>query len=118
MSEKLSEKIPLESQFNIKKTGGAAQAIDSELQKYYDFSKPLLYAQINEFKPTIIIFCGTYKFFKNDLNLGKLESFGSCEAIIKQGRIYISAYHPMYTIKEEDYFNDIINAVRHKDWLL
>lgn len=99
---------------NIKKTGGGAVANKSELQRYYYFSKQLLLDQINAFHPSIVIFGGTYKFFENDLNLGKLKSFGSCKSISKDGRIYISAYHPMYTIKEEDYFNDILKAVKYK----
>ena len=96
---------------NVKKTGGGAVANDSELYEYYNTSKDLLFEQINEYSPDIIIFGGTYKFFKDDLNLGDLKSYGSCDAISKDGRLYIDAYHPMYTIEEETYFNDILKAV-------
>ncbi len=97
---------------NIKKTGGGAVAINNEIQEYYNYSKNLLFNQIKEFKPNIIIFGGTYKFFHEDLQLVNLEDFGSCSAAFHNNILYIKAYHPMYTIKEEIYFNDIINAVR------
>jgi len=96
---------------NIKKIGGGSVANKNEIQEHYNFSKELLFEQINEFKPTIIIFGGTFKFFEKDLNLGKLKSFGSCNSKTKDGRTYVSAYHPMYTINEEIYFNDIKNAI-------
>ena len=62
---------------------------------------------------SIIIFGGTYKFFQEDLGLGTLEDFGSCSAIFKNDTLFIKAHHPMYTIKEEIYFNDILKAVYH-----
>lgn len=65
----------------------------------------LLFEQIKEFKPKIIIFGGTYKFFQED--------FGSCSAISQNDTLYIKAHHPMYTIKEEIYFNDILRAVSY-----
>lgn len=98
---------------NIKKTGGGPVANENDIREYYNYSKNLLFEQIKEFKPNIIIFGGTYKFFQEDLNLGALENFGSCSAIFKNDTLYIKAYHPMYTIKEEIYFNDILKAVNH-----
>jgi hypothetical protein len=98
---------------NIKKTGGRSVANENEIKEYYNFSKNLLFEQIQEFKPDIIIFGGTYIFFKEDLKLGKLENFGSCEAVKQNDRLYINAYHPMFTIEEETYFNDILKAVNH-----
>jgi len=95
---------------NVKKTGGGAKANPNEISDYYKFSKTLLFNQIEEFKPNIIIFGGTYKFFKNDLNL-KFNDFGSCKSALEKGTLYIDAYHPMYTIKEETYFNDILETV-------
>ena len=37
---------------NLKKTGGGASANDKELREYYDYSKNLLHAHINEFLST------------------------------------------------------------------
>lgn len=97
---------------NIKKTGGGSNSLDNELKEYYDFSKEILFQQIEEFSPDIIIFGGTFKFFSEDLNLGKLVDFGSCYAIKKNNRIYIDSKHPAYfSLKEEKYFNDILKAV-------
>jgi hypothetical protein len=96
---------------NIKKTGGGAVAISNEIQEYYNYSKNLLFNQIRELKPNIIIFGGTYKFFHADLELENFDDFGSCTALFQNNTLYINAYHPMYTIKEEIYFNDIIKAV-------
>jgi len=98
---------------NIKKTGGGSVTNENEIWKYYNYSKSLLFGQIKEFKPNVIIFGGTYKFFQEDLKLGVLEGFGSCSAIFKNDTLYIKAYHPMYPIKEEIYFNDILKAVNH-----
>mgnify|MGYP005850322515 CR=1 FL=1 len=97
---------------NIKKVGGGSVANKNELSKYYDYSKHLLFEQINEYNPNIIIFGGTYNFFHKDLKL-EFDKFGSCEATMVDNTIYIDAYHPQYTIKEEIYFNDILKAVRH-----
>jgi hypothetical protein len=98
---------------NIKKAGGGPVANANDIQEYYNYSKNLLFEQIKEFKPSIIIFGGTYKFFQEDLELSTLEDFGSCSAIFKNETLYIKAHHPMYTIKEEIYFNDILKAVNH-----
>lgn len=98
---------------NIKKTGGGSVANANDIQEYYNYSKKLLFEQIEEFNPSIIIFGGTYKFFQDDLKLDNLEDFGSCSATFKNNILYIKAHHPMYTIKEEIYFNDILKAVNH-----
>ena len=97
---------------NIKKTGGTSRTDANMLQEYYNKNKDLLFEQIKEFKPDILIFGGTFKYFKEDLNIFQMNTYGSCKATNKDNQIYIAAYHPQYTIKEEIYFNDIINAVK------
>ncbi len=98
---------------NVKKTGGGSQSIKNELQDYYNFSKDLLFNQINEFNPDVIIFGNTYFFFKNDLGLNEMVSFGTCEAIKDAKRIYINANHPNARISQEKYFNDVLEAYNH-----
>lgn len=98
---------------NIKKTGGGARVIEQELWDHYEFSKDLIFEQINSFEPQIIIFGGTYKYFNEDLSIKDFTSFGSCDAAMKEGVIYIHAYHPSYTISEESYVGDILKAVKH-----
>lgn len=98
---------------NVKKTGGVSRTDTNVLKKYYNQNRDLLLAQIKEFKPDILIFGGTYFLFKDDLGLPEANSYGSCDAINKNGQVYINAYHPQYfKISDEDYFNDIINAVK------
>lgn len=98
---------------NIKKTGGGAHAIENEIKEYYEFSKQLLFDQINEFDSDIVIFGGTYKYFKIDLKLDQLIDFGTCKAINRKGKIFIDAKHPNARISEEVYFNDILKAVKY-----
>src|SRR5690606_4902086 len=99
---------------NIKKTGGGSKASELEIQEYYDYSKGLLFDQILGFNANIIIFGGTFKYFRHDLNLNKWQNFKSCNASIKEGCLYIDAYHPgWWKISEEVYFTDILNAVHH-----
>jgi hypothetical protein len=98
---------------NINKTiSGGATAKKVEIKKYYNEFKEILLEQIKEFNSDVVIFGGTYQFFKDDLEVNEMQSFGSCKASLGNGskRIFIDAYHPAYTIKEETYFNDILEA--------
>ena len=97
---------------NVKKTGGSSRTDSNMLREHYNKNKTLLFEQIKEFKPDILIFGGTFKYFKEDLDVSQMNNYGSCKATNINGQIYIDAYHPQYTIKEETYFNDIINAVK------
>lgn len=98
---------------NVKKTGGTSQSIENELQDHYNKTKELLFNQINEFNPDVIIFGNTFRFFENDLDLNEMDSFGTCKATKDAKRIYINAYHPNARISQEDYFNDILKAYNH-----
>lgn len=111
---KVIDELKKVAYINIKKTGGGVVANDRELKEYYEYSKPILFQQIEKFNPDIIIFGGTFKFFQNDLDLGILKDFGTCKAVKHNSRIYIDSKHPAYfKIKEEDYFTDILMAVNH-----
>lgn len=99
---------------NIRKTsGGNSKSLEKNLKSHYQKSKHILLAQIKEFKPEIIIFGGTFKFFKNDVQLKhQMKSYGSCNALKEDGVVYIDAYHPQYfVIKSEQYFIDIKRAL-------
>lgn len=98
---------------NIKKVGGGASANPIEIGEYYSKSKTLLFNQIDEFNPDVIIFGGTFKYFKDDMKVHSMMEFGSCHASLSEKRILIDAYHPAYyKIKEETYFNYILRAYR------
>lgn len=100
---------------NINKTiSGGASAYAVDISKYYQEFKGILLEQIKEFNSDVVIFGGTYHFFKEDLQLREMQSFGSCNAYLEASskRIFIDAYHPALTIKEETYFNDILAAYR------
>lgn len=95
---------------NIKKVSGGSEAVGSELHEHYQHTKELLFNQIEEFNPDVIIFGGTFHFFENDLDLNQLNIFGTCNATAKSDRIYINAYHPNARIKGQQYFEGILRA--------
>lgn len=98
---------------NVKKTGGVSSTPVAVLKKHYTQNQALLRKQIDAFKPDILIFGGTFHLFKDDLKLPEVNKYASCNAISKDGQIYIDAYHPQYfAISDEKYFNDIVNAVK------
>jgi hypothetical protein len=75
----------------------------------------LLKKQIELLNPNVFIFGNTIGLYKSilNLNLGKLQNFGSCEYIILEDKLFISAYHPSQRkITRETYVNDIVNCVK------
>ena len=71
----------------------------SSLQKAYNKNKDILFQQINDINPSIIIYGGTYHLFAKDI-----------EVNIKNKLIkHIDAYHPAQTnLTHEKYCNQII----------
>ncbi|WP_197275397.1 hypothetical protein [Nonlabens sp. YIK11] len=95
---------------NVKKVGGGSRSKENEIYNHYQKYKAILFEQIDEFNPDVIIFGNTYRYFKEDLGLNQMNIFGSCHATVKDNRIYLSAYHPNARIKEKVYFDDIMTA--------
>ncbi len=74
----------------------------------------LIHRQIELLEPNVFIFGNTVSLYKEMLNLN--EEFiinGSCSYLVKDGKLYIDAYHPAQKLHGgETYVNDIINTVR------
>ncbi|MBU3658945.1 MAG: hypothetical protein FGM14_03675 [Flavobacteriales bacterium] len=74
----------------------------------------LLKKQIDLLNPSVFIFGNTIGLYKKifDLDFSKFQTHGSSKFIEKDGRLYISAYHPSQRIVTRDaYINDIIEIV-------
>lgn len=87
---------------NVKKTAGSSIIHYSSLENAYKQNKDLLFEQINEINPDIIIYGGTFNLFKDDK-----------ETMINNKNIkHISAYHPSQrSITHELYYNDVYNQI-------
>jgi hypothetical protein len=95
------------------KTGSETK--DKDLWKHYEHWKPILNWQLSKYNPDIIIFGNTDKYFWDDLGLddGDCKKNKNGNYVLKDGKIYITVWHPSQTkIKHEAYFNGIINAVK------
>jgi len=94
------------SVINMSKMPGPKMTINSELQQKFLFWKDVVLEQINSYNPNIIIFGGTYEFFKDILELGSpikekylLNIIHNAKfrvsAYKKDDTIYIDTYHPL-----------------------
>lgn len=87
---------------NVKKTAGSSSIHFSSLEKAYKENKEMLYKQINEINPDIIIYGGTYYLFENDNNY----------MLINKDIKHISAYHPSQrSITHEKYFDEVYEQI-------
>ena len=105
---------------NVKKIPGGNVANEKLISQAYIENKELLLKQIKVYNPDIIIAGNTLHYFFNDLPIpfdDKISN-GKTAYYPSSDKLYINAYHPAVrenTIKEKDYCNDIIIAV--KDWV-
>lgn len=93
------------------KNHSATNDRDLELsnKKYSD----LLEAQLDFINPNVIIFGNTFKYYKALLKIEESEIVkGNVWHVSKEGKLYISAYHPAQTqTSKKDYVNDIVSVV-------
>lgn len=109
---------------NIKKTGGTDKSDDKEIQKSYELNEGLLLKQIEEYKPHILIFGNTLKYFnteklkgigwdlskKNKQILDK-KTHNTHFYPLSKKKLCINAYHPSYwSVTRDVYCSEIINA--------
>lgn len=92
---------------NMSKMPGPIKTINSELQKKFLFWKDVVIEQIHSYNPNIIIFGGTFEFFKEEeKNLGLKSNQSPCfeeyesnkhKSIIYKTKnaILIDTFHPM-----------------------
>lgn len=78
--------------------------------EFYKKSKHLIVQILEALEPNVVIFGETYPFFESELRLNQMNSFGTCYATAKSGRIYINADHPNARMSGEDYFEDILKG--------
>jgi hypothetical protein len=78
--------------------------------EFYKKLKHLIVQIIEALEPDVLIFGDTYPFFESELRLNQMNSFGTCHATAKSGRIYINADHPNARMSGEDYFKDILKG--------
>lgn len=111
---------------NIKKTGGTSVSDYKEIKKAYQENKELLYWQIKECNPSIIIFGNTLSYFefeelkKIGWDLTNAESgyadtktHNTSWYKVSGNKLVIHAYHPAYwTINQKVYCNEILNCVK------
>jgi hypothetical protein len=104
---------------NVKKLPGQKTSPWNIIEKAYQRYKEILLKQIKCYNPDIIIFGLTLSHFFTDLGLKREEMKvnGSVNYIINDNKIFIEAYHPSQPanktkVSQEQYCNDIINAVK------
>jgi hypothetical protein len=106
---KISEDPPMKdvmsqiAYINLNKMPANKTSSDDLLEESYKHWKPILMAQIELYKPQVIIFGNTFKFFKDDLLEGEdikpqLDNVGkNTQLYIKNGIKLVDAYHPAAT---------------------
>ncbi|OHX64320.1 hypothetical protein [Flammeovirga pacifica] len=101
---------------NIRKLPGESSSDERVISTAYAKHKDLLLHQIDTYQPDIIIGGNTLCHFYNDLKLDEIPPVKMGERIYypTKEKIFIDAYHPSYVMKEEEYVDNIILAV--KDW--
>lgn len=107
---------------NISKMPGFTNSNDADIQRYYDLWRPILLEQIQLYRPQVIIFGNTFKYFKQDLIGNGAQPFLSLTK--EDGGIYqnnyrmgdailIDAYHPnQKMVTREKYVEGIIEACK------
>lgn len=101
---------------NINKFPGNTTTPWNKLYSYYDYWRPVLLFQLLVYKPQIVIFGNVMDLFATDLNLTDIMQYDKEKNLgfaIKDGSLYINAYHPAQKIiKKDAYIDDIIQLVR------
>ena len=113
---------------NVNKMPARKTSKDREVQENFYFWKDIIGEQIKLYKPEIIIFCGTYKYFKKNFKQlfgtnsptdDKMLHNGSSSIVNgyfvdSENRLFINAVHPGNGyIKGGDnaYFTDVISPI-------
>lgn len=87
---------------NVKKTAGGSTIHYSSLERAYEENKKMLFEQINEINPDIIIYGGTHYLFEVDN-----------ETFLKNRKVkHISAYHPAQrSMSHEAYYDEVYKQI-------
>ncbi|GHV66678.1 hypothetical protein FACS1894199_10610 [Bacteroidia bacterium] len=99
---------------NVSKMPGASRS--ANLSPKYEIWKPVLLQQIQEYNPQILIFGYTFSLYQADLGINdnEIKHYGeSVDYVVKEGKIYVNAYHPAQRkINREQYVQEIIDVIR------
>lgn len=100
---------------NVKKIPGGKRTYDFNIIKdAYNRHKDILHEQIKLYNPDIIIGGATMDLFFHDLGISSedIKSNNSVRYAVKDGKIYLAAYHPAQTtVKRHIYVDDIISVI-------
>ncbi|AWM32108.1 hypothetical protein DDQ68_04435 [Hymenobacter nivis] len=89
----------------------------SHIADSYNKHKDLLHEQINLLSPDIFVFANTFWLYQRALGLEGVEPQrkASIAYYMKDGKLYIDAYHPAQTkVKRQVYVDDIVEAA--EEW--
>jgi hypothetical protein len=102
---------------NISKMPALTRSSDPDIANKYQYWKPILHWQLKVYDPQILIFGNTFQHFFKDLfpENTKVTNGDCVDHIVKDKKLYISAYHPAQTtISRERYVQEIIDI--SKEW--
>jgi hypothetical protein len=100
----------------ISKMPGKTKSKDSDLAQKYEYWKPILFRQLKQYDPQIIIFGYTFQHFQKDLEIRDEELTQhehDIRYVVKNGKLYVDAYHPaQWQIPPTEYVQGIIDVVK------
>jgi hypothetical protein len=90
-----------------------SKTLPKDLQESINKYSDLLETQLDLINPNVIIFGGTFQYYKDLLKIEDSEIVkGNVWYISKEDKLYIIAYHPAQTQNsKKDYMNDIVSVV-------
>lgn len=107
---------------NISKMPNRTVSVDKQINNFYTIWKEILFKQINTYKPDIIIFGNTFKYFEKDLfpsgtPAHKTYSFSNTDYIYSykwNNTLLMNAYHPNAHKKHNEYVDAILQCAREE----
>ncbi|GHT72050.1 hypothetical protein FACS1894110_26200 [Spirochaetia bacterium] len=104
---------------NISKMPGASNSNDADIAQKYEYWRPILFWQLRQYQPQIVIFGNTFQHFQADIGIKDeelIQGQGVSQEVIyvvKDHVLYIWAYHPaQMIITREKYVQGITNVVK------
>ncbi len=84
----------------------------TDMTPQYEIWRSILFEQIELYKPNIICFGGTFKYFKKDLGLSDTETIDGARVYKRESQLLLDLYHPQQrTISREDYVDNVIDCI-------
>jgi hypothetical protein len=97
---------------NLKKIPGSTRSNFNTIDHYFKIGQELIFNQIEEIKPTVIICGGTYSHLSPyiEKELKQINNVPVNSYCLWKNRLIINAYHPSYSVGYECYTDFIVNA--------